>query len=31
MVQAIQEAVGGQKSPQNALDDAQSDLEDAME
>lgn len=31
MVQAIQEAVGGQKSPQNALNDAQSDLEDAME
>ncbi|PHQ44845.1 ABC transporter substrate-binding protein [Halorubrum sp. C3] len=31
MVLAIQEAVGGQKSPQQALDDAQSDLEDAME
>lgn len=30
MVQAIQEAVGDQKSPQQALDDAQSDLEDAM-
>ncbi|GAB3419725.1 extracellular solute-binding protein [Haloparvum alkalitolerans] len=31
MVQAIQEALGGQKSPQKALNDAQSDLEDAME
>ncbi|ELZ98045.1 sugar ABC transporter substrate-binding protein [Haloferax mucosum ATCC BAA-1512] len=30
MVQAIQEALADQKSPQKALDDAQSDLEDAM-
>ncbi|SFG72086.1 ABC-type glycerol-3-phosphate transport system, substrate-binding protein [Halopelagius inordinatus] len=31
MVQAIQEALGDRKSPKQALDDAQSDLEDAME
>jgi len=31
MVQAIQEALADQKSPQKALNDAQSDLEDAME
>ncbi|WP_265110844.1 ABC transporter substrate-binding protein [Halosolutus halophilus] len=31
MVQAIQEALADQKSPQEALDDAQSDLEDTME
>lgn len=31
MVQAIQEAVGGQKPASEALDDAQSDLEDAMQ
>ena len=30
MVQAIQEALGDRKSPQQALDDAQSDLEDSM-
>ncbi|ELZ63938.1 sugar ABC transporter substrate-binding protein [Haloferax sp. Atlit-6N] len=30
MVQAIQEALADQKSPQKALNDAQSDLEDAM-
>ena len=30
MVQAIQEAVGGQKEPQKALDDAQADLEEMM-
>nr|WP_211334127.1 sugar ABC transporter substrate-binding protein [Halopiger aswanensis] len=30
MVQAIQEALGDQKSPQDALDDAQSDLEELM-
>jgi len=31
MVQAIQEALADRKSPQKALNDAQSDLEDAME
>jgi len=31
MVQAIQEALAGQKSPQEALDDAQADLEEAMQ
>ncbi|MBV0902648.1 ABC transporter substrate-binding protein [Haloarcula salina] len=31
MVQAIQEALADQKTPQKALNDAQSDLEDAME
>jgi len=31
MVQVIQEAVGDQKSPQEALDDAQSDLESEMQ
>lgn len=31
MVQAIQDALGDQKSPQDALNDAQADLEDAME
>jgi ABC-type glycerol-3-phosphate transport system substrate-binding protein len=31
IVQAIQEALGDQKSPQQALDDAQADLEDAMQ
>ena len=31
MVQAIQEALGDQKSPQEALDDAQSDLEAEMQ
>lgn len=31
MVQAIQEALGDQKSPQKALDDAQADLEEMMQ
>lgn len=31
MVQAIQEAVAGQKSPQQALDDAQADLEELVQ
>ena len=31
MVQAIQEALGDQKSPQEALDDAQADLEEDMQ
>ncbi|WP_372479938.1 sugar ABC transporter substrate-binding protein [Halomicrobium sp. HM KBTZ05] len=31
MVQAIQEALGDQKSPQQALDDAQADLEEMMQ